>query len=291
MSTLTENMRHPPSRAALQQLANGVAPAFLEATGVAVYGDSGLIASGEGTAPLGADLRRRVTADQRLVYQRVVQRRLALPGGGHPVLLRREGSPSGVEVYLISSLARRRRRPGGAGRRRAQRRRARVCCCAVLFALVAAGGVLRPVRDLDRAARRLGAGELDTRLKATGRDELARLVQTFNATAAALETSVGNARRFVADVSHELRTPLASILAMADVIEEEAGRLDGDLPEAARLLNLEVGRLVKLVEDLMEISRFDAGARRTRRRRRGHRARRWRRACVPAAGPPTSPWT
>ncbi|GAB1819722.1 ATP-binding protein [Herbidospora sp. RD11066] len=259
VSTLTENMQHPPSKAALQQLANGVAPAFLEATGAAVYGDSGLVASGDGTAPLGPDLRRRVTAEQRLVYQRVVRDGSAYLVVGTPVLLRREGTPSGVEVYLISSL------DAEAADQEALVAAARngvvpVLLLAVLFALVAAGGVLRPVRDLDRAARRLGAGELDTRLKATGRDELARLVETFNATAAALESSVGNARRFVADVSHELRTPLASILAMADVIEEEAARLDGDLPEAAALLNLEVGRLVKLVEDLMEISRFDAGA-------------------------------
>lgn len=127
--------------------------------------------------------------------------------------------------------------------------------------------MLRPVRDLDRAARRLGTGELDTRLKVSGGDELARLVKTFNATAAALETNVSElrgmevkARRFVADVSHELRTPLASILVMADMFEEEAGRLESDLGKAARLMNLEVGRLVRLVEDLMEISRFDAGA-------------------------------
>jgi two-component system, OmpR family, sensor histidine kinase MtrB len=92
-------------------------------------------------------------------------------------------------------------------------------------------------------------------------------VNTFNATAAALETNVSElrgmevkARRFVADVSHELRTPLASILVMADMFEEEAGRLESDLETAAHLMNLEVGRLVRLVEDLMEISRFDAGA-------------------------------
>ncbi|WP_285773573.1 HAMP domain-containing sensor histidine kinase [Microtetraspora sp. NBRC 13810] len=266
VTTLTENMQHPPDRAALQRLANGVAPAFLAATGAAVYEDSGLVASGDGTGPITSALRRGVAARHRLVYQRVVSAGVPYLVVGTPVLLGRQRTPSGVEVYLVTPLARESAdedalvaaAPNGV---------LPVVALAVLFALLAAGGVLRPVRDLDRAARRLGAGELDTRLKVSGGDELARLVRTFNATAAALEANVSElrdmevrARRFVADVSHELRTPLASILAMADLFEEEAGRLEGDLAQAARLLSLEVGRLVRLVEDLMEISRFDAGA-------------------------------
>jgi two-component system sensor histidine kinase MtrB len=184
---------------------------------------------------------------------------------GTPVLLGRQRTPSGVEVYLVAPLDKE------AADQEALVAAARdavlpILVLAVMLALLAAGGVLRPVRDLDRAARRLGAGELDTRLRVSGGDELARLVNTFNATAAALEANVSElremevrARRFVADVSHELRTPLASILAMADMLEE-AGHFESDLAQAARLLNLEVGRLVRLVEDLMEISRFDAGA-------------------------------
>ncbi len=266
VATLTENMPHPPDRAALQQLANGVAPAFLEATGAAVYGNSGLIASGDGTGPITPALRRSVAGRHRLAYQRVVSAGTPYLVVGTPVLLGRQRTPSGVEAYLVTPLGKE------AADEDALVAAARngvlpVVALAVLSALLAAGGVLRPVRDLDRAARRLGAGELDTRLKVSGGDELARLVKTFNATAAALEANVSElremevrARRFVADVSHELRTPLASILAMADMFEEEAGRLEGDLAQAARLMNLEVGRLVRLVEDLMEISRFDAGA-------------------------------
>jgi two-component system sensor histidine kinase MtrB len=266
VTTLTENMQHPPDRAALQRLANGVAPAFLEATGAAVYGDSGLIASGDATGPLTSELRRRVAGGQRLAYQRVVSAGVPYLVVGTPVLLGRQRTPSGVEVYLVSPLDKE------VAEQDALVAAARngvlaVVALAVLLALLAAGGVLRPVRDLDRAARRLGAGQLDTRLKVSGGDELARLVETFNATAAALEAGVSElremearARRFVADVSHELRTPLASILAMADMFEEEAGHFESDLAQAARLLNLEVGRLVRLVEDLMEISRFDAGA-------------------------------
>ncbi|MER5626250.1 HAMP domain-containing sensor histidine kinase [Streptosporangium sp. NPDC002544] len=266
VATLTENMQHPPDRAALQRLANGVAPAFLEATGAAVYEDSGLIASGDGTGPITSALRRSVAGGRRLAYQRVVSADTPYLVVGTPVLLGRQRTPSGVEVYLVAPLGKE-AADQDALVTAAWNGVLPVVALAVLFALLAAGGVLRPVRELDRAARRLGAGELDTRLKATGGDELARLVKTFNATAAALESNVSElremevrARRFVADVSHELRTPLASILAMAEMFEEEAGRLEGNLAQAARLLNLEVGRLVRLVEDLMEISRFDAGA-------------------------------
>ncbi|WP_250562310.1 sensor histidine kinase [Sphaerisporangium fuscum] len=266
VATLTENMQHPPDRAALQRLANGVAPSFLEATGAAAYRGSGLVASGDDTEPITTELRRSVIARKRLFHQRVVRAGTPYLVVGTPVMLGGQATPSGVEVYLVAPLVKEQREEDAlvtAARNGA----IPVVLLAVALALVAARGVLRPVRDLDRAARRLGAGELDTRLKVTGGDELARLVETFNATAAALESNVSElrgmevqARRFVADVSHELRTPLASILAMADMFEEEAGRLESDLEKAARLMNLEVGRLVRLVEDLMEISRFDAGA-------------------------------
>ncbi|WP_245655897.1 sensor histidine kinase [Microtetraspora fusca] len=266
VATLTENMQHPPDRPALQRLANGVAPSFLEATGAAAYRGGGLVASGDDTGAITSELRRTVLDRGRLFYQRVVRSGTPYLVVGTPVVLGKQATSSGVEVYLVLSLAKEQREEEllvTAARNGA----IPVVLLAVALALVAARGVLRPVRDLDRAARRLGAGELDTRLKATGGDELARLVKTFNATAAALEANVSElrtmevqARRFVADVSHELRTPLASILAMADVFEEEAGHLEGDLEQAARLMNLEVGRLVRLVEDLMEISRFDAGA-------------------------------
>ncbi|MGP4043282.1 sensor histidine kinase [Streptomyces sp. 2A115] len=138
---------------------------------------------------------------------------------------------------------------------------------AVLLALLAARGVLRPVRELRRATRRIADGHLDTRLAVNGSDELADLSHTFNETAAALEESVAElrrmearARRFVADVSHELRTPLAAMAAVTDVLDEDAARLEGDTATAVRLISEETVKLARLVDDLMEISRFDAGA-------------------------------
>ncbi|MET9323061.1 HAMP domain-containing sensor histidine kinase [Streptomyces sp. NPDC003038] len=138
---------------------------------------------------------------------------------------------------------------------------------AIVPALLAARSVLRPVRDMRRAAQRLGRGRLDTRIEVRGADELAGLARTFNETARALEQSVRElqdaetrARRFASDVSHELRTPLAGMLAVTEVLDEDAARLDADTAKALRLVSAETGKLAVLVEDLMEISRFDARA-------------------------------
>ncbi|MEU9148631.1 HAMP domain-containing sensor histidine kinase [Streptomyces sp. NPDC048349] len=138
---------------------------------------------------------------------------------------------------------------------------------AVVPALLAARSVLRPVRDMRRAAQRLGRGRLDTRIEVRGADELAGLARTFNETARALEESVRElqeaetrARRFASDVSHELRTPLAGMLAVTEVLDEDAAHLDADTAKALRLVSSETGKLAVLVEDLMEISRFDARA-------------------------------
>ncbi|MFC9389681.1 ATP-binding protein [Streptomyces venezuelae] len=138
---------------------------------------------------------------------------------------------------------------------------------ALIPALIAARGVLRPVRELRHAAHSMGRGRLDTRIHAKGSDELADLARTFNESAAELERSVAElrnaearARRFASDVSHELRTPLAGMLAVTEVLDEDADGLDSDTARAVRLISAETGKLAVLVEDLMEISRFDARA-------------------------------
>ncbi|RAG87427.1 two-component sensor histidine kinase [Streptacidiphilus pinicola] len=137
---------------------------------------------------------------------------------------------------------------------------------AALLAQAAAATVLRPVARLAEAARRLGEGNLDTRLEVTGQDELAELSRTFNHTAAALEAQVDElsarehaSRRFVADMSHELRTPLTAMTAVTDILEDEADALDPMIEPAVRLVVSETRRLTELVENLMEVTRFDAG--------------------------------
>lgn len=136
----------------------------------------------------------------------------------------------------------------------------------VALALVAAQRVLRPVRQLAHAAERLAHGDLKVRLPVTGSDELSELVETFNAMATALQDHVeqlrgleAQSRRFVADVSHELRTPLAAMTAVADVLDDEADGISGNAAIAARLVSQETRNLNRLVNDLIEVSRFDAG--------------------------------
>lgn len=135
-----------------------------------------------------------------------------------------------------------------------------------LLAQAASATVLRPVQRLGEAARRLGQGHLDTRLEVGGADELADVARTFNSTAEALAAQVEElsaresaSRRFVADMSHELRTPLTAMTAVTDILEDEADSLDPMIEPAVRLVVSETRRLSDLVENLMEVTRFDAG--------------------------------
>ena len=142
---------------------------------------------------------------------------------------------------------------------------------AILLALVTSGliarGILRPVTAGALAARRIADGDLDARVPAGGTVEMARWAGDFNrmadslqATVTRLEAAEGQNRRFVADVTHELHTPLTALVAEASLLE---GSLDGLPPDgrrAAQLLVSDVRRLRTLVDDLLEISRFDAAA-------------------------------
>jgi two-component system sensor histidine kinase MtrB len=132
-------------------------------------------------------------------------------------------------------------------------------------AFAASRRVLLPVRRLAHAATRMSGGDLSVRIPPQGRDELAQLVISFNEMASVLEDKVGElqrmearARQFAGDVSHELRTPLTAMTAVVDILHEHP-ELTGDAAVAARLVRQEVLHLNRLVEDLIEISRFDAG--------------------------------
>jgi two-component system, OmpR family, sensor histidine kinase MtrB len=174
--------------------------------------------------------------------------------------------PSGIDVYVqrslddekevIGGLARDAWLIGGAG-----------VLMTMLLAVLAALSILRPVRELRRAAQRLGSGDLNARLHVVrGRDELAMVAHTFNSTAESLQHHVGelrrmeaDARRFVADVSHELRTPLAAMTAVTDLLDAEAEDLPPAAGEAVRLVSRETHNLTRLVNDLIEVTRFDSG--------------------------------
>jgi two-component system sensor histidine kinase MtrB len=144
-----------------------------------------------------------------------------------------------------------------------------VALASIIPALLAARRLLRPVRRLRTAAEQMSGGSLDTRVSVTGDDELADLGRTFNTMAATLQADAAvlrdmeaRARRFAADVSHELRTPLAAMTAVTEVLDADAasGRLAPLAAEALQLVSEETRKLTRLVEDLIEVSRFDAGA-------------------------------
>ncbi len=127
--------------------------------------------------------------------------------------------------------------------------------------------VVTPVRLARRIAERLAAGRLEERMHVRGEDDIARLGQSFNQMAASLQRQIRQLeelsrvqRRFVADVSHELRTPLTTVRLASDVLHDARTSFDPATARSAELLQNELDRFEGLLTDLLEISRFDAGA-------------------------------
>jgi two-component system sensor histidine kinase MtrB len=127
--------------------------------------------------------------------------------------------------------------------------------------------VVLPVRHAAQAAQRLSAGHLGERMEVLGVDDLAALATSFNEMAASLQGKLRELeelsnvqRQFVSDVSHELRTPLATIKMAADLLFEFRGDLDQAGSRSVELLQSQLERFESLLVDLLEISRFDAGA-------------------------------
>jgi two-component system sensor histidine kinase MtrB len=127
--------------------------------------------------------------------------------------------------------------------------------------------VADPVRRAAIVAERFADGNLNERMRAKGEDDLARLGNSFNAMAASLQQQIAQLenlsrvqQRFVSDVSHELRTPLTTIRMAGDLIHDSRGTFDPAVARSAELLMGELDRFESLLTDLLEISRFDAGA-------------------------------
>jgi signal transduction histidine kinase len=137
---------------------------------------------------------------------------------------------------------------------------------AALAGVVLARGTLRPVARASEAAHSLAEGLLETRLPVEGQDEFGAWAQAFNEMAAALEAKIAalsaaqaRERRFTSDVAHELRTPLTALVGEASLLAEHLEQMPAESRRPAELLISDVGRLRRLVEELMEVSRFDAG--------------------------------
>jgi two-component system sensor histidine kinase MtrB len=127
--------------------------------------------------------------------------------------------------------------------------------------------VVAPVRRAADVAQRFASGDLGERMTAKGEDDLATLATSFNEMAASIQQQIAQMenlsrfqQRFVSDVSHELRTPLTTIRMAGDLIHDSRSDFDPAVARSAELLHNELDRFEALLSDLLEISRFDAGA-------------------------------
>jgi len=135
------------------------------------------------------------------------------------------------------------------------------------IAYVVTRQVVSPVRQAARTAERFSSGFLTERMTVKGEDDLALLAQSFNEMASSLQEQITRLealsrvqQRFVSDVSHELRTPLTTVRMAADLLYESRDEFDPATSRSAELLQTQLDRFEELLADLLEISRFDAGA-------------------------------
>ena len=130
----------------------------------------------------------------------------------------------------------------------------------VLLGWIVAARAVRPLGEAAQAAQLIAGGRLDTRLDITDDPDLRLLAASFNDMAAALQTRVERDARFASDVSHELRSPLMTLAASAEVLQSRRAEMPERAQAALDLMVADIARFQGLVEDLLEISRFDAGA-------------------------------
>ena len=136
-----------------------------------------------------------------------------------------------------------------------------------VVAYVVSRQTLTPLRQASKAAEKLANGELTQLMPVRGTDDLAQLAVSMNHMANQLQQRIRQLeqlsrvqQRFVSDVSHELRTPLTTVRMAADVLYDRRESLPEVENKSVELLNKELNRFEALLSDLLEISRFDAGA-------------------------------
>jgi signal transduction histidine kinase len=225
---------------------------------ILVTGAASVPSNGNLNPSIPQDLRALVGQGQ-LAYKRVVDghRHLLLIGGPIP------GSKD--QLYFVVSEDR-------IQRDLAQLRNVLLVGWGVVVILAGLVGsllarrTLGPVARASEAARSIAEGLLATRLPVTKQDEFGGWAMSFNEMAEALEAKIAalqeaqaRERRFTSDVSHELRTPLTALVGEASLLREHLGRMPEEARRPAELLIQDVARLRRLVDELMEISRFDAG--------------------------------
>ncbi len=174
----------------------------------------------------------------------------------------------------------------------------------LLTTLVLAHGTTQPLREMTAAARAMARGDYTRRVRATSRDEVGELAHAFNQMSADLAAADQHRRELIANVSHELRTPITALQGVLENIVDGVAEPD---PTTLRTALAQTERLGRLVTELLDLSRIDAGAHRLeltafrvrsvrgrggsggegRRSRRGARNRLW----AFGRSPPTVPWS
>lgn len=127
----------------------------------------------------------------------------------------------------------------------------------LLTTLVLAHGTTRPLREMTAAAQAMARGDYSRRVRATSRDEVGELAQAFNLMSADLATADLHRRELIANVSHELRTPITALQAVLENIVDGVAEAD---PTTLRTALAQTERLGRLVTELLDLSRIDAGA-------------------------------
>ncbi|WP_445341367.1 MtrAB system histidine kinase MtrB [Bifidobacterium sp. ESL0820] len=135
-----------------------------------------------------------------------------------------------------------------------------------IIVFLALHSVIRPVTKVAGAAKGLAQGESDVRVTEDRTDELGTLQRSFNVMADSINEKIGQLeeaeayqRRFVSDVSHELRTPVTTIRMATDLLFKTRDDLDPSKRRTVELLDKQVSRFASMLEDLLEISRYEAG--------------------------------
>ncbi len=124
----------------------------------------------------------------------------------------------------------------------------------------ASGRALRPLTGVTEAAVAIAGGQLDTRVEAGDDVDLQELASAFNRMTGNLQERIEREARFTSDVSHELRSPLTTLSATVGVLEGHRDELSVRARSALDLLDGDLKRFTRMVDDLLEISRFDAGS-------------------------------
>ena len=227
---------------------------------VLLINDAAAVPSNPAFAPAPGSQLRAVAAAGELGYERP-------PGDAPPYLLLVGGRIPGstAELYIVHVEDR-------IERDLDDLRTALVAGWLVVVLLAAGVGhvlarrTLEPVGRASQAARAVAEGLLATRLPVKGHDEFGAWAASFNEMAEALEAKISalsaaqaRERRFTADVAHELRTPVTALVAEASLLGEQLDQLPAELRRPSELLVADIVRLRHLVEELMEISRLDAG--------------------------------